>query len=101
MKFYCIGDDDAVWGFRLAGVEGRVVHGAFEAREALAVASATQEVGILIITEKAANLIRSEVDALIYGTGFPLVLEIPDAGGPLPGRKTINDLVREAVGIAI
>ena len=101
MKFYCIGDEDAVWGFRLAGVEGRVVANPFEAKEALAVASASDEVSVVLITEAVAELIRGEVDFLVYKSGFPLVLEIPDASGPRPGRHSTSDLIRQAVGIAI
>ncbi len=101
MKFFCLGDEDTVLGFRLVGLEGRAVKSAAEAREAFAVATATQDVGIILMTERAARLIREEVEDYIYNSDFPLVLEIPDSRGPLPDRKSISDLIKEAVGISI
>lgn len=101
MKFFVIGDRDTILGFKLAGVEGRAVTGAFEAREALKVATSTEGVGIIIITERIADLIREEVDKYIYGTTVPLVIEIPDRQGSLEGKKSISELVKEAVGMKI
>ena len=101
MKFFCIGDEDTVIGFRLVGVEGRTVKTAFEAREAFTVATATPETGIILITEREARLIPELMEKFVYETNFPLVLEIPDARGPLPERKSLPQLIREAVGVSI
>jgi vacuolar-type H+-ATPase subunit F/Vma7 len=48
-----------------------------------------------------AQRVRDEVDARLYGIGFPLVLEIPDKSGPSPDRPQIKDVVRKAIGISI
>ena len=52
MRFFCIADKDSSLGFRLAGVETREVTTKAEAVEAFQVALATDEIGILVITEK-------------------------------------------------
>jgi V/A-type H+/Na+-transporting ATPase subunit F len=101
MNFFVIGDEDTVLGFKLVGVQGRVAANAFEAREALKVAASTEGIGIIIITERVASWIRKEVDEYVYKAAVPLVMEIPDRKGPLKTRKTVSDLVREAVGIKI
>ena len=101
MRFFCIADADTVRGFRLAGVEGQAVETAREAAEALERASRRPDLGIVIVTDAVAGEIRGEVDALRIGRGRPLVVEIPGPEGPMPGRKTLRDLVQEAVGIRI
>lgn len=101
MKYYVIGDEDTVLGFRYAGVEGVVVQTARDVTDALAAASADREVGAIVITERAAALARDEVDAMRVGSVSPVLVEVPDRHGPLPGKKTLADLIREAVGIRI
>jgi len=101
MQFYVIGDESTVTGFGLAGVEGEVVETADEAREALAKAFASPDVGIVIVTEKIATELRTEMEAYIFGRTFPLVIEIPDRTGPMEGRVSIRQLVRSAVGINV
>ena len=51
MRFYCIGDQDTVAGFRFAGVEGQVVESPAEARQALRAAAATADIGVIIIPQ--------------------------------------------------
>jgi V/A-type H+-transporting ATPase subunit F len=101
MKFYVIGDRGTVLGFRLVGIEGTEVTDRAEALAALKEAVAMEGIGIVLITEKAAAQIRDEVEARLYGMGFPLVLEIPDSQGPSPDRPPIADIVRKAIGISI
>lgn len=101
MKPFVIGDSQTVLGFRLAGVEGCV---ATEREDVLAALNETldnHEIGIILIPERVAAEIRAEVDARLYGVGFPLLLEIPGASGPLADRPTIEDIVRKAIGVSI
>ncbi|MCJ7813525.1 V-type ATP synthase subunit F [bacterium] len=99
MKFYVIGDEETVLGFRLVGVEGRVVHTPEEIHESLEYAFKMEELGVIIITERVASTIRSMVDQYIYKTTFPLIIEIPDREGKMEGRGTVRDLIRAAVGV--
>lgn len=101
MKFFVIGDSDTVLGFRLVGVPGRAVETPEEALAALKEAVANRETGVVLITEKVAGGIRDEVEARLYGLGFPLVLEIPDSSGPDPERPEIEDIVKRAIGVSI
>jgi V/A-type H+-transporting ATPase subunit F len=101
MKFFVIGDNETVLGFRLVGVAGRVVESSGEALAALREAVGSKGTGVVLITEKVAAGIRDEVEARHFGLGFPLVLEIPDASGPDPDRPDIEELVRKAIGVSI
>lgn len=101
MNFFVIGDEDTVLGFKLAGLEGRIVNSPEEAKEALDTAVANRDIGIIIITEKVAESIREEVDKFIFGTTFPLIVEIPDRSGPLPKKLSLKELARKAIGVGI
>ena len=101
MKFYCIGDEDMVRGFRLAGIEGSVVSNPQEAETALAAVVRRRNAGVVIITDAVAAEIREQVDAVRLDCERPLLVEIPGPQGPISGRKTLRQLVQEAVGIRI
>ncbi len=101
MKFYCIADEDTVRGFRLAGVEGRVVTSAAEAIEALHAAAALAEHGIVILPQPVAAWMREQVDAFRLERDHPLLVEIPGPDGPLAGRKTLRQFVHSAVGVRV
>ncbi len=99
MKFYCIADEDTVRGFRLAGVAGRAVASASEAGLAMAEVAAQPDYAILILTQKVADSIRPLLEQSRIGRERPLIVEIPGPEGPLPGRKSLRQLVQEAVGL--
>lgn len=101
MKFFCIGDEDTVMGFRLAGVPGRVASDAADTSSVLEKAVSMADCGIIIITERLADGIRSQIDAIRTERDRPLILEIPGPEGPLPGRKGLREFVQEAVGMRI
>ena len=101
MKFYVIGNEETVLGFQLVGIEGEIVTNADEANAALAKAFETEGLGIIIITERIADMIRQQVDLYVYKTTFPLIIEIPDQHGPVEGRGSVRDMIRAAVGINI
>ena len=75
MKYYVIGDEDAVLGFGMVGVRGRRARNASEAAEAFREALSDREIGIILITERIAELIRPQVDRYVFSEGFP-----PDRG---------------------
>jgi len=99
--FYCIGDEDAVLGFRYAGVPGEVAAGVDEALEAFTAATKAEGLEILIITDPIADAIRRTVDEWRAGGKRPLVVEIPSAEGPPSSRRDLMDLIREAVGMRL
>lgn len=101
MKYYVIGDEDTVLGFGMGGVRGTGVHDRASAEEAFRQAIAEPNIGILIITEKIADYIRSTVDQYLFSERFPLILEIPDREGPKEGRTGIREMVNAAIGIKL
>ncbi len=99
MKYFVIGDEDTVLGLGMVGVQGRVVRDTDGTKQAFQKALSDKEVGIVIITERAADFIRPIVDKYIFTQNFPLIIEIPDRRGNLPGRKSIREMVNAAIGI--
>ena len=101
MKYSIIGDDDTVLGFEMVGVSGRVVHDADEAQRAFQAVLEDKEVGIVIITERVADMMRDTVDKYLFTVSFPLIVEIPDRKGTVPGRPGIREMVNAAIGIKL
>ena len=98
--YFAIGNEDAVLGFRCAGIPGRAVTTAGEMRDALKFAR-EQKAGIVIVTEAAADLAAAEIETLRFEEELPMVVQIPGAQGPLPGRRTLSAMIREAIGIKV
>lgn len=101
MRYFAIGDEDAVLGFGLAGVRGRVARSPVEASEAFREALSRTDTGIVIMTERVAQMIRAEVDEYVFSERFPLIVEVPDRNGKLEGRPTTRELVNSAIGIKL
>ncbi len=101
MKYTIIGDEDAVLGFGMVGVKGSIADSPAEAEEAFKSILEDHEVGIVIITERVAELIRPQVDRFIFTNTFPLIVEIPDRKGRITGKSGIREMVNEAIGIKL
>jgi V/A-type H+-transporting ATPase subunit F len=101
MKFYCIADEDTVRGFRLAGVPGAVAASGPEAAAAIATAAASPDCGIVVLTQALADSIRPLVEQMRFERDRPLIVEIPGPQGVSPGRKSLRQLVQEAVGLRL
>ena len=99
MRFFCIGDEDVVTGFRFAGIRGRIVTDEGGAKEAFEDAIHSEDIGILIVTEKVAAMLEDEILNWQQANDYPLIVDIPDLGGHIAKRKTLMDAIREAVGI--
>jgi len=99
MKTLVIADEDTVIGFSLAGVEGIIINTEEELHKAFDQATQSDDVGILFITERVAQMIRQKIDNWIIGGGHPLIVEIPDSHGPLEGRRTPHEFVKSAIGV--
>lgn len=101
MRLLVIGNQDAVWGFALAGVRGQIVTTAEELNHALDAALRDKELGIVLVTEDAADLARQRVDELMIRSTIPLVVEIPGPEGQRPGRASLSDVIRRTIGVRI
>jgi len=100
MRIFVIGNQDAVLGFSLVGVDGRIASDAQEVQEALTTCLADRTIGLLLITSDAAVLARERVDELKVNSLAPLVVEVP---GQRSGEEppSLKDLVQRAVGISL
>ena len=101
MKFFCIGDADTVAGFRLAGIAAQTATTREQTRAAVEDIAAQPQYGVIIITERLADGIRPQIEAMRIERERPLIVEIPGPEGPLPGRKSLREFVQEAVGMRI
>ena len=101
MAFQVIGEEEIVVGFRFVGIRGRAVHSREEALEAFRHATTAPEVQVLIITESSAALIEDEVMQWQLEGSYPLIVEIPGLDGPMEGKKSLLESVREAIGISV
>ena len=46
-------------------------------------------------------MVRQEVDTLRLRGTVPMVVEIPGPDGPMAGRRSLTDLIREAIGVKV
>jgi V/A-type H+-transporting ATPase subunit F len=98
--YLVIADEDTVQGFRAVGIAGEAAATADAVLLALERARAGN-VGIVIMTEEIADMAREEIDALRFGEAMPMVVEVPGPEGPMEGRRTLTDIIREAIGIRV
>ncbi|MDQ3003934.1 MAG: V-type ATP synthase subunit F [Chloroflexota bacterium] len=101
MKVLVIGHPDAVLGFSLAGVAGRVATTAAEVNEALDDAQASKDVGIVLVTQDVAELISARMEHLKLRSTVPLIVEIPSQGGVPEGQASLGEIVLRAIGIKL
>ncbi len=101
MKVFAIGDEYTVLGFSLVGIDGVAVTNQEDALRALDQATSDREIGIVLVSEDVASLIRQELDAKIVSLRFPLILEVPGIKGASSERLDIRQVIRKAVGISV
>lgn len=93
MQIFVIADHSTCLAFSLGGIRTRAVKGREETLTALQSAVDNKEIGLVLITEKIAALVRSEVDTILYTMHQPLIVEIPDTSGFLPNRPSAGELM--------
>ena len=101
MKYAIIGDEDSIIGFGILGVPGKIATNTEEAQRAFAAILEDKDTGIIIITERVADMIRPLVNKYLLTIGFPLVVEIPDRNGAQADRPGIKEMVNAAIGIKL
>jgi V/A-type H+-transporting ATPase subunit F len=116
VDYYFLGDPELVTAFRFAGVSGEAVQNQSETLSAFrritegynATAGAVLPgvelaslCRVLILTEEAADWLGEDLDNWQLGGRYPLVVEIPGITGRQPGRKTLVDSIREAIGVHV
>lgn len=101
MHYFVIGREDIVLGFHMAGVSGEIVTDASDVKKSFMNALENKDIGIIIIEEAMANLIREDVDEYVFSHEFPLICEIPGVEGRDPLRPSLRDLAVQAMGIKL
>ena len=101
MKVLVIGHPEAVLGFSLAGIGGRVATTADEVNQALDEAQTAKDVGIVLVTQDVAELIPARMEHLKLRSTVPLVVEIPAQGGAPEGQASLGEIVLRAIGIRL
>ena len=98
-----IGDEDSVVGFRLAGIREALIHTDAREAERFILDALQRDVGVVIITDRAASEVRGLLDRLRMEKGRvkPIFVEIPDKRGPLEAEDRLQQLVRRVVGTDI
>jgi vacuolar-type H+-ATPase subunit F/Vma7 len=101
MKYCIIGDENALLGFEMIGVEGYHVHNAKECAQAFDNALQDKEIAIILIVDNVAPWIREKIEKYIFTHDFPLICEIPGLDGRDPNRVSLRDLANQAIGVKL
>jgi len=101
MAYHIIGDHDTVLGYRFAGVTGDAVDNEEDARDAFTKAVASRKPGVLLLTEAVADMLEEEVTAHRLAAVPPYLTIVQDIWGPRGKRRSLQELIDEAVGIRI
>ena len=101
MEFAVIGDENVTTGFRLAGIK-RTFSGK-KAKALLPELLKDESIGVLVVTEKfAKENQRSIAEHRASHSIVPIIVEIPDVGGPMEGKRDpLQELIRRAIGAEI
>lgn len=102
MRFYLISDNvDTQLGMRLAGIEGVVVHEEPEVHKALQEAMDTEDIAVVLMTERLVSLCPELIYELKLNRSRPLIVEIPDRHGNGRTKDSITRYVQDAIGIKL
>jgi V/A-type H+-transporting ATPase subunit F len=113
VDYFFIGDPELVIAFRFIGINGQAVEGADNARSVFLkmtegrdeitgmVMPGIEKCQVLILTEEVADWLDELLIQWQLSDKYPLIVEIPGTMGRLPGRKTLVDSIREAVGVHV
>jgi V/A-type H+-transporting ATPase subunit F len=99
---FLLSDNSDTWaGMRLAGVDGVILHHEREVEEKIAELIKSDEVGIILITEKLRLMCSEYVNNVMLTQKQPLFLEIPDRLGFGRSKPSITDYIKKSIGLKI
>lgn len=101
MKTFVIGNENAVLGFSLVGVDGRVVRNGSELEGALDRCLADKSIALVLVTSDVIVFARERVEMLQVSSVSPLVAEIPGEHGREMTADSLKDFVQRAVGVRL
>ena len=100
MRTFIIGNENAILGFALVGVDGQVINDPDEMDKTLDYCLADKTIGLILVTSDVADLARERIDELKVKSLTPLVVEVP---GETETRTypALKEFVQGAVGISL
>jgi len=101
VDFFVIAEEEIVLGFGLIGIQGKNAVSREEAFAAFRYATEIPDLKVLILSEEISSTLDDAVVEWNMSGSFPLIVEIPGLQGRIPGKKTLVDSIREAVGINV
>ena len=102
MRFELISDNtDTLVGMRLAGIPGTMAKTEEEIKRALKKSIDDEDVAIILITEKLAEMCKDLIYELKNSDIKTLIVEIPDSKSTKRKKDEITQYIRDAVGIKI
>jgi len=99
MRVKVIGDLLTIQGFNLAGISGWVVNNRDEALLALDQAKVSKDVGIVLVSDQAARLVRKEFTNLVMHSEQPLFVELPGKLASDESASSLRIIVEDAIGV--
>ena len=113
MDYYFIGDPELVTAFKFVGINGASVSGISQAKAVFrrltegydettnTVFPGIEKIRVLILTEEVSVWLGDLLIEWQLSDKYPLIVEMPPLVGHHPGRKTLVEQIREAIGISI
>ena len=90
MKILVIADPNTSLAFALAGIDTRIVQSPAEIPDILQGLD-RHSISLVLISEALAGENRATIERMVLEPGGPLILEIPDIGGPQPRRARATE----------
>lgn len=101
MKIAGLLDKDTAIGFKLAGIRDIYISNNDTQKKWDEIIE-RDDIGIILITEKIANEIKTKLNDFRLRNTIPIILEIPDKNGRLIDHiDYISSLIKKAVGVEI
>jgi len=102
LKMYLLSDNSETWeGMRLAGVDGVIIHQSEEVEAKIKELLKSEEIGIVLITEKLRLMCQKYIDNIMLTHKKPLFLEIPDRHGFGRSKSSITDYLKKSIGLKL
>jgi V/A-type H+-transporting ATPase subunit F len=86
---------------KMAGIDGVIIRERQEVIEKIEELKKTDDIGIIIITEKISLMVNDYVYKLKLSKDKPLIIEIPDRHGSNKGQDSILRYIKESIGLKI
>jgi len=96
MKIVALGDNETLTALRLAGLTQT-----YTTKDKFHECATDTEVGLILITEKLATELSTQITEIRQQKLFPIIVEIPDKRGPTEKEDRIGKIIKRAVGVEL